>query len=296
MRFRIVYMYLVIFMGVISSHALASQPVQNFIFIGGDGTNISKYQKYIDDPSIVGVQVSYSWKLLQPAKGIYNFQPIQYDLDYLTAHHKKLFIQIQDRFFMPNAKNIPAYLMSDPIYGGGIVPQMDNSGENKAQVEGWVAMQWNMNVREQYQSLLQALAKEYDGKIYGINLPETAIDVVNTKQNGFSNSGYFQAEIDNMLAAKRFFKKSVVVQYVNFFPGEWDNVKGYMSTLFSTAIANGVGLGGPDVVPYKNGQMHNSYPFFNRYHTKLDVVAMAIQLPDYTYIIQTRKNRLQKQN
>ncbi|CAM3004528.1 Uncharacterised protein [Legionella steigerwaltii] len=43
-----------------------------------------------------------------------------------------------------------------------------------------------------------------------------------------------------------------------------------------------IGLGGPDVVPYKESQMKNSYPFFHKYNGKV-LTAIAVQEPDYTY-------------
>ena len=42
-------------------------------------------------------------------------------------------------------------------------------------------------------------------------------------------------------------------------------------------------MGGPDIVPWRKAQMNNSYPFFNRYSGKLDLVAMAVQEPTLTY-------------
>jgi hypothetical protein len=55
-----------------------------------------------------------------------------------------------------------------------------------------------------------------------------------------------------------------------------------MDRLFSFAITHHIGLGGPDVVPYKIAQMKNSYPFFHKLKGEL-LVNMAIQEPDYTY-------------
>ena len=43
-----------------------------------------------------------------------------------------------------------------------------------------------------------------------------------------------------------------------------------------------IGLGGPDVVPYRMAHMKNSYPFFHNLKEKL-LTGMAIQEPDYTY-------------
>ena len=42
-----------------------------------------------------------------------------------------------------------------PIYGGGLVPQADNPGENQPEGHGWVAQQWNPAVRERFQELLR---------------------------------------------------------------------------------------------------------------------------------------------
>src|SRR5581483_5595626 len=127
-----------------------------------------------------------------------------------------------------------------------------NPGEGKPQTQGWAAQQWNRQLRERYQQLLQALAKTFDGRVQGINLPETAIDIdQKDDRTGFSCDAYFEAELENMLFARRAFTRSAVVQYVNFWPCEWDNDHRYMERLFEAAAAHGVGLGGPDIVPYR---------------------------------------------
>ncbi len=139
-------------------------------------------------------------------------------------------------------------------------------------------------MRHRYQKLLLALAKHFDGKIAGINLPETAIDLNKKKMPpSFTCNRYFNSVIDNLQVLRSAFKKSTVVQYVNFFPCEWNNDHHYMSKLFSFAKRNNIGLGGPDVVPYRRGQMKNSYPYFNQYKNKLATVTFAVQEPDYTY-------------
>ncbi|MCV9878108.1 hypothetical protein [Brenneria izbisi] len=92
-------------------------------------------------PDIDGVQIVYTWKKLEKSKGEYDFSVIEKDLSILNTMNKKLFIQIQDRFFDPDARNIPLYLQQEPQYHGGLVAQSDNPGEGKAPVQGWVAMQ-----------------------------------------------------------------------------------------------------------------------------------------------------------
>jgi hypothetical protein len=65
-----------------------------------------------------------------------------------------------------------------------------------------------------------------------------------------------------MAAAKRAFSRSVVIQYANFMPGEWlpEQDYGLLRAVFRGAKELGVGLGGPDLLPYKPGQMKHSYP------------------------------------
>lgn len=47
------------------------------------------------------------------------------------------------------------------------------------------------------------------------------------------------------------------------------------------AVANGIGVGSPDIVPYRPGQMANSYPFIRAYRGKVPLVAMAIPTLEY---------------
>src|SRR5581483_8715787 len=180
---------------------------QNFLFLGQG--EIDRYDALLRRPDIDGVQIVYTWKQLEPKKGRYDFAAIEHDLARATALHKALFIQLQDRFFSKDARNLPGYLLSDPVYRGGLVAQLDNPGEGKPQTQGWAAQQWNRQLRERYQQLLQALAKTFDGRVQGINLPETAIDIdQKDDRTGFSCDAYFEAELENMLFARRAFTRS----------------------------------------------------------------------------------------
>lgn len=259
-------------------------PPQNFLYTSSD--DLDAFAALIDRPDIGGVQIVYSWKSLEGARGQYDFARIENDLAFLEARHKQLFIQIQDRFFEVAHRNVPAYLLDDPAYRGGLAPQADNPGENQPEGHGWVAMQWNPHVRARFQELLQALGRKFDGRVFGINLPETSADVdqdAEKKRSGFSCDAYFAAELENLAVARRAFAKSHVVQYANFWPCEWENDRKYMSRFFEFAAAHGIGAGGPDIVPWKQAQMKNSYPFLNRYKGKLGLVAMAVQEPTLTY-------------
>lgn len=274
-----------VFLWIIYSIALAeTTKIQNFLFLGGNTGNLQQCKKIITQHEFDGVQIVYTWKSLEPEKDHYDFSKIESDLLIANKLHKKLFIQIQDRFFKPQAKYVPAYLLKNPVYGGGITMQLDKPGEDKSLVTAWVASQWNGEVRFRYQKLIKALADKFDGKIYGINLPETAIDIDVKHNPTFSCDKYFDAELENIGTTRKYFKHSYVVQYVNFFPCEWNNDHNYMNRLFQYALDNNIGLGGPDIAPYKKAQMKNSYQFFHKYKGQLVLVAMAVQEPTMTYM------------
>lgn len=52
------------------------------------------------------------------------------------------------------------------------------------------------------------------------------------------------------------------MQYGNFMPGEWrpTNDKGYLRAVYEAAKQSNVGVGGPDQLPYRPGQLGTSYP------------------------------------
>lgn len=252
-----------------------------YVFLGKGP--LTQYEYYWRQPVIEGAQIIYSWRELEPRKNQYDFHRIEHDIKRLAQYQKSLVIQIQDKSFSPNVINVPDYLIS-PEYEGGIAKQIDFPGEGKKKVVGWVAKQWVPSINYRFRRLIQKLGKRFDGKIEAINLSETSIDLdPEQKDHSFSCDKYMSAVILNVEALKKSFTKSEQIQYVNYFPCEWQNDKDYMGRLFDYAVTQKVGLGNPDTVPYRKGQMENSYPFFHQYQNQLRI-SMAIQSPDYTYI------------
>ena len=260
----------------------AKEP-QNFLFVGGD--DLAEHAALIARPDITGVQKIYAWRTLEPRKGVYDFSAIEADLEALQARDRKLFVQVQDRFFSPTARRVPDYILNEPRYEGGLARQFDNAGDGVPIGRGWTAKQWNPHVRARFQSLLVALGQQFDGRLFGVNLPETAFDRVEGDESadGFDCDAYFFATLDTMAALRAAFHKTAVVQYINFWPCEWNNDHRYMERAFAVAQALGVGVGGPDIAPNRPGQMKNSYRWLNHYRGKLSLVAMAVQEPTLTY-------------
>src|SRR5262245_25541803 len=164
-------------------------------FIHTSAGDFERAAPLLERTDIEGVQVVYNWKMLEPAKGEYDFSLIEEHLLAAARLGKKLVIQVQDRFFSPQARNVPASLLTEPGYDGGLAPQVENAESDEVSpTYGWVAQQWNPAVRARYQALLRALGAAFDGRVFAVNLPETAVDVsLKHDDTGFTCDGYFAA-------------------------------------------------------------------------------------------------------
>ena len=257
--------------------------VHHYVWFGGDRDAIKTAKPFLENRNIEGAQILYPWRRLERGKDEYDFSPIREDIEFLKAHGKKLWVQVQEVSFSETRKNVPDYLMNDSIYHGGVAPQYELPGqdESKAILSGWVARRWDPAVQERFHKLLNALGNEFDGEIAGINLPETAI-VFGTSGKlfppGFSHQSYRQAIVINMKAMKRAFPKSVALQYANFIPGEWRPTedKGYLRGVYTAAKEAGVAVGGPDLMPFRPGQVGSSYPLIHEFSSAIPV-GIAVQ-------------------
>jgi hypothetical protein len=99
---------------VLSGERANAGTVQNFLYISSG--DLRQADAIIRRPDIAGVKVVYNLRVLEKNKGQYDFSRIKQDIAYPSALNKKLFIQIQDRFFEPQARNIPNYLLQDAMY------------------------------------------------------------------------------------------------------------------------------------------------------------------------------------
>lgn len=267
-----------------------AKPLHHYVFFGQDREQIRTSAALVETPELEGAQVAYSWRRLEPEKDAYDFSAIREDLAFLSSKGKRLFVQIQDVSFVESRVNVPRYLLEDPRYHGGADRQYDyeEGHEDAARPAGWMARRWDAAVRERFQKLLAALGREFDGKIEGVNLAETACEVGETGRlfpKSFSFEAYRDGIVDNMRALRRAFPKSVVLVYANFMPGEWQpwDDKGYLRSVYKAAAELNVGVGGPDLLPYKRGQMNNSYHLI-RDVSKTVTVGMAVQEGNYVHV------------
>ena len=273
------------FLVCLSYQAVDAKPIHHYVFFDLNRERIAE-ASFLETKAFEGAQLKYTWRELEPEKDKYDFSAIRKDLVFLTSKAKKLFIQLQEVSFSPTRVLVPKYLLTD-AYNGGVAPQyeIDNGDEEHAREAGWVARRWDPAVRERFHKLLQALGKEFDGKITGINLPETSIGFGETgrlRPPGYSDEIYRDAVITNMKALKSAFPKSVAIQYANFMPGEWlpGDDKSYLRTVYKEARALGVGVGGPDLLPFRRGQNNHSYPLIK---ASAGLVPTGIAVQDGNY-------------
>jgi len=259
---------------------IAKDEIKNFVYFARDREAINNHP-FLNNSRFAGAQIMYAWKQLEPDKDQYDLTIIYQDYNYLKSHGKKLFIQLQDATFDPKYKTVPNYLETEEYDGGAIYQRAENGDP-----EGWVAKRWNKNVQERLACLLTALGQAFDGKIEGINLQESAIGVSNEFDKSFTPALYVESLKTNMLALKKAFPKSTTMQYANFIPGEWlpDDDKGYLKSIYQFGEKIGVGLGAPDLMVRRKGQLNHALAMM---HENNYSVPLGIAVQDGNYIGET---------
>jgi hypothetical protein len=261
--------------------ASGSEVVRHYVYIGSDREKLAE-PGFLERKGVEGFQVKYLWKQLEPGKDNCALDDIRADLILVKSKGKKLFIQIQDSSFTLQSVPVPKYLQQDPAYRGGVVQQMDGPDGKPEETKpyGYVARRWDPAVRERFHKLLFALGKEFDGKIEGINLPETAIDVPSAGPHvpsGYTPEDYRDALIETMAAMKKAFPKSTPMMYANFMPESGPPGEPVLlRSLYEQAAKLGVAMGGPDLLPNRKWQLLNSYPLIHQFSRQISM-GIAVQ-------------------
>ncbi len=259
----------------------ATQEPQHYVFYGLDRERITE-PAFVETPALIGAQLKYRWSELEPRRDEYDFSAIRHDLDVLTREGKRLFIQLQDVSFVEAHPNVPLYLREDPEFHGGVVAGYIHPDDNDSltQFSTWVPRRWDPAVRARLIALVRALAAEFDGKIEGINFAETSIDGGSADHpwEGYTAAGYYEAIRDLMRATRAAFRKSHILIYANFMPGESlpEDDKGYLKGIYRLADSLGVGVGGPDLLPRRRYQRKHSLPLIAA-RAKGTVAGVAVQ-------------------
>ena len=260
--------------------------IQHFVYFAKD-RELMHDHPFLTHSMFKGAQIMYAWRDLEPKKGKYDFSILKQDYEYLRKYNKKLFVQLQDVTFNPKYKAVPDYLLTTEYDGGAALQYNDDDSPG-----GWVAKRWNKKVRERFALLLKALGQEFDGKLEGINLQETAIGV---RDSSFSQLDYVTGLKENMLALKKAFPTSTTMIYANFIPGEWlpwDD-KGYLCSIYQYGEQIGVGLGGPDLMVTRKAQLNHTLAMMHEGHY---TVPLGIAVQDGNYFGKTGDEKDDREN
>ena len=271
--------------------------IQHFVYFARDRASIHDHP-LLKSNRFEGAQIMYPWRSLEPQKGKYDFSTIESDYAYLKQYGKKLSIQLQDASFSPDYVPVPSYLLAQD-YGGGATKQINDND----QFEGWVTKRWIPNVQQRFAALLDALGEAFNGKIAVINLQETAIEVSSKTDASFTAERYFESIKTNMTRLKNAFPEQPstagsankrngvtdIIQYANFMPGEWLpwEDEGYLKGIYQHGENIGVGLGAPDLLMKRKGQLNHALALM---HGSKFTVPLAIAVQDGNYIGQTNSD------
>jgi hypothetical protein len=233
------------------------------VFFSRDHERIAE-PSFLLNPNIAGAQLTFTWRELEPERDRYDLGGLRDRLAFLQQHGKRLVVQLQDVSFSDRIL-VPEYLTTDTAFHGGAARKYEGEEEASARFGGWVARRWDPAVRARFSKLLDVLGREFDGRIEGIVFPETAIGFNNQslRPADFTFEGYVTAIQEITSAMRRAFPRSCVIVYANFMPGEWrpQNDKGYLRSVYAHAESVGAGVGGPDLLPHRRGQLNHSYMF-----------------------------------
>jgi hypothetical protein len=234
----------------------------NYIFFREDRARIAE-PGFLSNDRIVGAQLTFTWRELEPARDRYDFTALRERYTFLARHGKRLVVQLQENSFSER-QLVPEYLLTDTAFHGGAARKFEGDDEASARFDGWVARRWDPAVRARFAKLLDALGREFDGRIEALVIPETAIgmNIPSRFPSGFSFDSYALGMQEITSAARRAFTRSCTIIYANFMPGEWlpGNDNGYLRGMYAHAERIGAGVGGPDVLPHRRGQRNHSYP------------------------------------
>ena len=254
---------------------------KNFIYFGRDRERIAE-PAFLKNKAIAGAQLRYSWKELEPSRDRYALENVRKDAALLEKHGKRLFIQIQDASFSEIVP-IPDYLRVESEFGGGAERKLESNDRDPSKVrfDGWVARRWDARVRDRFIKLMNAIGKALDGRIEGINLAETAIGFEDSRfhPRGFTFESYETGVKEIMTGARKAFPRSQVIQYANFMPGDsalTPEGPAHLRGIYAHAQAIGVGVGGPDILPFRKWQQSNSLPLIAARASGV-IAGMAVQ-------------------
>ena len=210
-------------------------------------------------PGVVGFMKRYSWPVLEPTPGNYQFAEIKSDLAWAASHGIRLIIMVEDKTFvkeLPTPKDLDAYAVRNK--GGG-----------------YTVVRWAPIVMTRFNALISAIGKQFDSSpgLEGLATQETApgFGYKVEKANGYTPEKYRAMYINLLTIASKSFPTSRIFWFMNFFPVK----EGYIADVATAVAPLGVFMGGPDVEPENPKLLNRVYPFYTQFQSKMTLFAQV---------------------
>ena len=211
------------------------------------------YNELKSTSALLGLQIRYSWKELEPKEGVYNFSAIDKHLAELAKRNKRLVIllELKDMGTDEESSPVPAFART-PLYEGGTYA-FANYGKDVPL--GYGTKLWNTQIHDRWVALVQALGKRYNSHPHfeAIGFTETSMgdpmEILPQEQ--------IESYYKNLLSINRemraHFPNTVTYQFVNY-------PRPILQSLLAELKDMGTGLGGPDVFLEDPGLLYAKAP------------------------------------
>jgi hypothetical protein len=204
-------------------------------------------------PGVVGMLKRYSWPVLEPSPGVYDFSEISADLNWAAAHGMRLIVMIEDKTFT-NEIPTPAWLSQYVLANRG---------------GGYTTLRWVPAVAADFKALVVALGTKFDGNknFEGLATQETAVGFPYKVlvAHGYTAEKYRDMYIDLLSSAAKAMPTSRVFWFMNFIPVKEE----YVGTIASAVAPLGVAMGGPDIMPDNKHLLRKPYPYYTQFFGKM---------------------------
>jgi len=186
--------------------------------------------KTADSPEIKGAQITYSWGMVEPTLGNYDFEPIYRHLDYLSSRGLKAILSINTKCFGNNCGSLAPADLQSAVY----VTPKDPPTLTMAL--------WEEENMDHYIRLWDALAEEFDDNpaVEMVLGAESTPSLSGSNPPGFTK-GVYADQLKRLYSAQAAaFKNTNVIANINFLTDE-------VAGLVEHAYQVGVGRGMPDI-------------------------------------------------
>lgn len=184
------------------------------------------YDAIRNNPYFKGGVINVTWSAIEPRKDVYDFSVIDTDLNYLKAMGKRLIIEVWTSQYGgsgPSTEYFPQWMINE----GGAANDINGACCSvQLQQAYWM---------DRYIKLIQKLGERYNA--------EPFVEQLQTNETSTTEASQYKRLIRPMALA---WPNTPTILYMNFV-GSTELAR----ELVALAAQNGVGIGGPDILPPK---------------------------------------------